>query len=96
MASKRRIRRKQCEGKIRHKSAGDAGLHYISIRGKIESGQRINIYKCSFCGFYHVGHPSKHGMKKRRRPPMKPKPKQFEQRERKTVVCEELLAEVRA
>lgn len=92
MSSKRRIRRKQCEHKIRHKTAQDAGLAYKSLKVKIKDNAKINIYKCSFCGFYHIGHPSKSGTKKRKKPPLKAKPKTFTG-DRKPTICKQLISE---
>ena len=60
MASKRRLRRKQCTGKVRypnHKAAGTA-LYHMKRRGEFGlSVQRLG-YKCTFCKKYHVGHRS--------------------------------------
>ncbi len=54
MSSKRRIRRKSCEGKRRHKTHEDA---MKELRGcSVKTGLRI--YKCQFCHHYHVGHMS--------------------------------------
>lgn len=57
MASKRRLRRKQCEGKSRHATAEAAliQLHRIKSKSTTSCGQ-LNVYKCSMCGSYHVGH----------------------------------------
>jgi hypothetical protein len=54
MSSKRNLRRKQCERKIRHASAG-AARHFgqqIVRRG----GDELNVYHCEFCGGWHLGH----------------------------------------
>lgn len=52
MASKRRLRRKQCN-KIQHKTIRDALLHRFSLKDK---GVGMRAYKCKFCSFYHIGH----------------------------------------
>ena len=56
VSSKRRIRRKQCDGKIRHKTKEDAHSARYSLQKK--TGEWLRIYKCKFCGGWHVGHPS--------------------------------------
>jgi hypothetical protein len=52
MASKRRIRRKMCVGKKRHRDLKGAQIHI-----KVCGYQGVMAYHCKFCGFYHVGHP---------------------------------------
>lgn len=51
MASKRRIRRKACEGKARHLTAEHA---MIALRKTRQPD--MNVYRCRFCGGYHIGH----------------------------------------
>ena len=61
MASKRRIRRKACEGKIRYENQKDAELarnHVFYKNPKIHHSF-LNVYRCKFCGFYHIGHLNK-------------------------------------
>lgn len=48
MASKRQVRRKSCERKVKYETAKDANAN-------IRIG--LIVYKCKFCGKYHVGHP---------------------------------------
>jgi len=58
MASKRAIRRKACDGKVRHKdkkSAMYAIFCMVKDIGKLSGF--IAPYKCKFCKQYHVGHP---------------------------------------
>lgn len=56
MASKRRLRRKSCTGKVRHPSA-DAGHDHIHQLNRTRGYQgRMDVYRCRFCGGYHVGH----------------------------------------
>jgi hypothetical protein len=59
MASKRRVRHKACEGKVRHETAAEAWV----AAGK--TGRGVRSYKCQFCGKFHVGHEP--GKQKRRR-----------------------------
>ena len=56
MASKRRIRRRSCEGKIRHKSKEAAFLHIRGLRndGK-DTNKQCHFYRCKFCKGWHVG-----------------------------------------
>ena len=54
MASKRRLRRNACTGKIRYSE--DDAVRFAQIsRG---NGKRLNAYKCEFCHQWHVGHPN--------------------------------------
>lgn len=55
MASKRRIRRKQCGSKQRHRTQAEAVSHIIGLRCKGERGN-MQAYRCGFCHGYHVGH----------------------------------------
>lgn len=49
MSSKRRIRRRSCEGKIHHKDQTGAIGHCKSL------GEGVCPYKCKFCHGWHVG-----------------------------------------
>ncbi|PKN07902.1 MAG: hypothetical protein CVU73_10915 [Deltaproteobacteria bacterium HGW-Deltaproteobacteria-8] len=54
MASKRRQRRKACDGKKRYPTHDEA-LHdamYLQRR----DGFHMRAYRCQFCGAHHVGH----------------------------------------
>lgn len=57
MASKRRIRRNKCEGKVCHETRTDAISAAIALR-KVERkpGWQAQAYHCKFCGGFHVGH----------------------------------------
>lgn len=69
MASKRAIRRKSCDGKVRYVSVEEAE----QARKKSYSGSRkngvfcglLNIYFCEFCNGYHQGHHKRSIMSKR-------------------------------
>jgi hypothetical protein len=50
MASKRRVRAKSCEGKVRHETMAKA---YLSAK---KTGPDVHPYACRWCGKYHVGH----------------------------------------
>lgn len=52
MASKRRLRRRACEGKIAHKDKEAAFAHLFDLK---RQGYHGHIYKCEFCGNYHIG-----------------------------------------
>lgn len=56
MASRRHIRRKQCEGKVRHETAQEAGT--ASWKAKQKWGDSMYPYKCSNCHGWHIGHMS--------------------------------------
>ena len=51
MASKRRIRRKQCGKKRRHATRDNAVIEMV--RSRVSSG--LHPYRCEFCGMWHVG-----------------------------------------
>lgn len=57
MASKRRLRRKQCGDKVKFATSKEAE-NAAKFRSK-DSKAWIASYKCQFCGFYHIGHPPK-------------------------------------
>lgn len=54
MASKRRIRRKSCEGKVRYDSQSAAQVEANRLWRK---GYQVRPYKCGFCKQWHNGHP---------------------------------------
>lgn len=51
MSSKRQVRRKQCAGKVKHptEQAAIAAMVRTAPTG-------LAVYRCAFCGAYHVGH----------------------------------------
>lgn len=51
MSSKRRVRRKSCERKKRYETSAEAGnvLKFYTV------GSGYHVYKCDFCGGYHIG-----------------------------------------
>jgi hypothetical protein len=53
MASKRKIRRRSCASKVRHKDA--IGALITLKRNKMRSGP-MHVYACKFCGGFHIGH----------------------------------------
>lgn len=65
MASKRGIRRKQCDGKVKHKTQQD-GMIAISKLHRHRGYQGLmHCYRCSFCGQWHIGHVQKGGYRNR-------------------------------
>lgn len=52
MASKRHLRRRSCESKVRHNDQISAIHHSKSL------GAGYATYKCQFCNGWHVGRPS--------------------------------------
>lgn len=57
MASKRNVRKKRCTGKKRYVNRPDA---WGALRALGRKGMRgMQIYKCSFCKKWHIGHPPK-------------------------------------
>lgn len=59
MSSKRRLRRKSCEGKQQHDDKTKAIAHKMRL---IEDGLAVRgelwVYRCEFCKKWHVGHPT--------------------------------------
>jgi len=55
MASKRRLRRKSCEGKIHHKSEDDAR---VAIKESMRAGfsGKLRYYKCQCGRGFPIGH----------------------------------------
>lgn len=51
MSSRRRLRRKACDGKVRHGTESEALRTMFAMRGR-----RLNVYRCSYCNGFHVGH----------------------------------------
>lgn len=60
MSSKRAVRRKACGGKVRYSTEHAAVCAMIKI-----SSLGLAVYKCPFCGSYHVGHMNKRQRKGR-------------------------------
>jgi hypothetical protein len=57
MASKRRIRRRQCSGKKRYATHQEAeGIMFKVIHSGKKRGGWLHVYSCRFCGGYHFGH----------------------------------------
>lgn len=48
MSNKQRV----CSGKSKHRTYQDA----LREKPGCKKSRDLNIYKCKFCGFYHVGH----------------------------------------
>lgn len=72
MKSERKISKKQlelakksCFGKIQHKSLLSAKHIFDKMNGR--DSHLLEIYECSFCGFFHIGH----NRKKENTPPNK-------------------------
>lgn len=60
MASKRRLRRNACGGKARHRDA-EGGKVAIGILNRTRGYQgQMDVYKCQWCGWYHIGHSKRH------------------------------------
>ena len=57
MSSKRRLRRRGCEGKIAHATWAAAYGEAGRLR-RFHDGGAWKAYRCRFCGLYHVGRPS--------------------------------------
>lgn len=57
MSSKRRIRRRSCEGKVAYATQTEAARQAGLVRRAHQGGQ-WSAYHCDFCGKWHVGRPS--------------------------------------
>jgi hypothetical protein len=55
VASKRRIRRKQCSSKMRYVDRAQA-LHMAQKAWYRTGGQKIHAYHCGHCNGWHIGH----------------------------------------
>lgn len=57
---KKKLRRKQCDGKIKHKTEQDAKY----ARSLVPMGSRpMDAYRCQHCGFFHIGHTIRKGIR---------------------------------
>ena len=56
MSSKRALRRKACDGKVRHADAAAAMLARAGLNRNKGYQGTMNIYRCRFCRGYHIGH----------------------------------------
>ncbi len=52
------IKSSSCIGKTKHESAAKAWQE----KKRTNAGGKIDVYKCPFCSFYHIGH-SNQGIK---------------------------------
>lgn len=57
MGSKRRLRRKECEGKIRYEKVEHAHAEVLIARNK-RGWHNVHAYKCPHCSGWHVGRTS--------------------------------------
>ena len=55
MASKRNVRKKSCEGKIKHRKASFAFGALRALESKVGPTNQ-HVYRCSFGNHYHFGH----------------------------------------
>jgi hypothetical protein len=55
--SKRALRRRSCDGKVRYTEFGAArwAMHRM-LRHEGSDGARMNVYRCRFCRGFHFGH----------------------------------------
>jgi len=55
MKRRKKIKKKTCGSKIKHKSKDGAYGEKRSILKKSFVFHKLGVYKCPFCGFWHVG-----------------------------------------
>lgn len=60
MSSKRAIRRRACDGKVRHETSWEARKAIRDLNRKRGYQGPMNAYKCKFCGGFHVGHSTRY------------------------------------
>ena len=53
MASRRRLRKQSCTGKVPHATQAAAQYHAAKVRAK---GDLVRAYKCRFGDHWHIGH----------------------------------------
>lgn len=51
MTSKRRLHRRECTNKVRHRTKDGA---YVAIR-RAQPGHQVHIYHCPWCHYWHIG-----------------------------------------
>jgi hypothetical protein len=56
MASKRKIRRKECSGKRRYASREIAQRAVSRLKMNTKDTSYLKIYKCRWCSGWHFGH----------------------------------------
>jgi hypothetical protein len=56
MASKRQLRRRSCTGKVRYPERGPAEWARKKSYLRFEYTGKYNVYKCTFCNGWHIGH----------------------------------------
>jgi rubrerythrin len=62
MSSRRRLRRRACQGKVQHATREAAHVEIRRIaRTKWAYRPGLQAYRCPFCGHFHVGHPPRRG-----------------------------------
>lgn len=66
MASKRATRRRSCDGKVRHVSYSDAVCASRALMRVDKWQPDMQIYRCKFCGGYHIGHMTTRQLQARR------------------------------
>lgn len=59
MSSKRAMRRSACDGKIRHETLQGAASHRNGLYHRKGEQGTLDIYRCQFCGGWHIGHKSR-------------------------------------
>lgn len=56
MASKRNLRRRHCEGKRRYPDEKAARSAMRLCAAWMRDADRLDPYRCAFCGSWHFGH----------------------------------------
>jgi len=60
-------REKECGNKAKHSKTKAKAHRWSLIKSRGAHPASVQIYKCSFCGYWHVGHPPKNQKPKKKR-----------------------------
>lgn len=56
MASKRRIRNRECTSKEKYESSSEGLTAIYHVKRRTGDTSKFNVYRCKFCKKYHIGH----------------------------------------
>ena len=59
MKRKRRLQKRSCESKVKHKSPKAANIAMKKTLKQNFIFHQMRIYKCKFCGYWHIGRTKK-------------------------------------
>lgn len=56
MASKRRLKRKSCTGKVKYETFEEANRVLFNFKRFKKEKSPMSVYRCKFCNGFHFGH----------------------------------------